>query len=122
MSICLHRFLLACMRVFKFYFIFIIFCFILLYPRVDPSPSVILLTWICSLQGIFPLSLYAIFCIQQVEIYIFFLTGSRWNLYLSPFTQHVSYVRLPPAAFETLKIKLEINYVWGPTIIGVYIQ
>lgn len=44
----------------KFYFIFISFRFILLYHRVDPSPSVILLPWICSLQCIFPLSLYAV--------------------------------------------------------------
>lgn len=61
---CLHRFL-SLYEFFKFYFIFISFGFILFYLRVDPSPSVILLPWICSLQCILPLSLYIIFCIQH---------------------------------------------------------
>lgn len=63
MSICLHRFL-SLYEFLKFCFIFISFCFILFYPRVYPSPSVILLVWICSLQCISPLSLCAIVCIQ----------------------------------------------------------
>lgn len=68
---CLYAFIdfLALWEFFKFYFIFISFCFILFYPRADPSPSVILLPWICSLQCIFPLSLDAMFCIQQSGVF-----------------------------------------------------
>lgn len=108
---------------FKFYFIFISFCFILFYPRVDPSSSVILLTWICALQCIFPLSLYAIFlCSAKWRFFFLNWLQNITLLYLSPFPQQVSYVRLPPAASGTLKIKLEIKYVWGSNIIEVCIQ
>lgn len=90
---CLYAFIdfLACMSFFKLYFIFISFCFILFYPRVDPSPYVILLPWICSLQCIFPLSLYTIVCIQQSGD-CFFSGGSRMQ---PSFISHQFHSRFP---------------------------
>lgn len=57
---------------FKFYFIFISFCFILLYPRVDPSPSVTFLPGfvLSNVYFLFPYTPYFVFS----KVGIFF----RW--------------------------------------------
>lgn len=105
MSVCLHRFLSLYESFFTFYFAFILFCFILFYPRVDPSPSVILLPWICSLQCIFPLSLYTILVFSKVEI-LFFQMALECSLALALTSSTAGFLRyIAPCCFWNIKNK-----------------
>ena len=118
MSIYLHRFLLACMRVFK---ILYLFHFVSSYFITEWTLHLLLFYCpgfvLSNVYFLFPYTPYFVF--NKVEIFFKRLENAAL-LQLSPLPQQVSYVRLPPAASGTLKMKLKIKYVWGHTIIKVH--
>lgn len=119
MSVCLHRFLILYESFFKFYFVFISLCFILFYPRMDPSPSVTLLPCICSLQCIFPYM--PCFVLSKVEI--FFRRLQNATLLLALTSSTAGFLRqIAPCCFWNIKNKARNKICLGPTIIKVYTQ